>query len=174
MAGGFSALPSGADPRTEQQTKGTDARTGTVKNGKVKIFSAVPRASLSGRGSACPCCACWSLWLAGPGALLLLASVPAFRVFFSCRVCSALCATRPRTGEFDQVHPRFWRSCIHCRVMTICALQTSMGGGQVVLIETVVLEIDILVSSTTDFYITTSVQMKRLKSSSLILYTRAF
>ena len=30
-AGGFSALPSGADPGTEQQTKGTDPRTGSLK-----------------------------------------------------------------------------------------------------------------------------------------------
>ena len=32
--------------------------------------------------SAFPCCACWSLWLAGPGALSILAAVPAFRAFF--------------------------------------------------------------------------------------------
>ena len=39
-AGGSSALPSATDPRTEQQTKDTDPRTGTLKNGKVKLFSA--------------------------------------------------------------------------------------------------------------------------------------
>ena len=32
--GGFCALPSGADPRTEQQTKGTDPRTGTLRTEK--------------------------------------------------------------------------------------------------------------------------------------------
>ena len=30
-AGGFSALPSGVDPKTEQQTEGADPRTGNVK-----------------------------------------------------------------------------------------------------------------------------------------------
>ena len=32
--GGFCALPSGADPRTEQQTKGTDSRTGSLRTEK--------------------------------------------------------------------------------------------------------------------------------------------
>ena len=43
-----------------------------------------------------------------------------------------------------------------------------MGGIQVVLIENVVLEIDILVSSTSDSYLITSVDMKQLKNSSLV------
>ena len=49
-----------------------------------------------------------------------------------------------------------------------------MGGIQVVLIENVVLEIDILVSSTSDSYLITSVHMKQLKNSSLVGNTRRF
>ena len=78
-AGGFSALPSGADPGT-----------GTLKNGKVKLFSAdrghpfqlLWEGCLVGLGwSAFPCCAYWLPWLAGPGSLSLLVAVPAFHVF---------------------------------------------------------------------------------------------
>ena len=43
-----------------------------------------------------------------------------------------------------------------------------------VLIENVVLEIDILVSSTSDSYLITSVHMKQLKNSSLVGNTRRF
>ena len=53
------ALPSGADPRTERQRKGTAPRTGTVKNGKVKFPS---RGFLPGLGSL--------VLLPGPGVLL--------------------------------------------------------------------------------------------------------
>ena len=84
------ALHSGADPRSEQQRKGTDPRTGTLKTERKS--SSLPTAGFSvlllwegcpvGRWSASHCCGCWSLWLAGPGALSLLAVVPAFRLFF--------------------------------------------------------------------------------------------
>ena len=54
-AGGFSALPSGADPRTEQQTEGADPKNRHSQNGKVKLFPAdrghhvpAPKGGMSG------------------------------------------------------------------------------------------------------------------------------
>ena len=96
QGGGFCALPSGADPRTEQQTKGTDPRNRHPQNGQVKLFPAdrghhIPAPK--------PCFACWSLWLAGPWSpvpLLLLVVSLLVPCFFGCVSSSCFLADRGR------------------------------------------------------------------------------
>ena len=53
--------------------------------------------------SVSPCCACWSLWLAGSGALSLLVSLPAFRGSFLVTCVAAL-----RYKGADTRTVKFW------------------------------------------------------------------
>ena len=106
--GGFFALPSGADPGTEQQTKGTDPRTGTLRTEKKSCF--LPTAGITFQlpregcrvgsvWSAFPCFACWSLWLAGPCPLSPVAPgcFPGRPLFL--RVCFFVTSEADRGGD---------------------------------------------------------------------------
>ena len=115
-----SALPSGTDPRTVQGAPSQEP----AQIGKVKLFPAdrghpIPAPEwegcrVSSARSAFRFCACWSLWLAGPGPLSLLVAsrvVPGFsgRVFGN--VLKWTGAPTPKNVHFCQVCPG---NCCNC------------------------------------------------------------
>ena len=120
--------------------------------------------------SASHCCACWSLWLAGPGSLSLLAVVPDFSVCFPVTSVAVLRykGTDPRTGKFWSGTPTILvllYSLIADYYPTAPCRRPWEAPGRT---ETVVLEFDSLFSSTSDIYVITLVHMKRLNDGRLV------
>ena len=100
----------------------------------------------------------------------LLAVVPAFSECFPVTSVATLRykGTDPRTGKFWSGIPTFLVLVYSFPITTHLRPVDVYGTLQVVLIENVVLEFDRLVSSTSDFYLITSVHMKRLNDGRLV------
>ena len=117
-AGGFSALPSGADPRTEHRTKGTDPRTGTRKaKSQTSLVSCFPPVLascagfllVSGRWFFCPvpprACLCFSSF-SWPVVLSF--------IFLGATTQEPVQGTDPRTGVFRYPLTYIGFVCMQC------------------------------------------------------------
>ena len=104
------------------------------------------------------------------GALSLLAVVPAFSECFPVTSVAVLRykGTDPTTGKFWSGFPTILVLVYSLPITTHLRPVDVYGKLQVVLIENVVLEFGRLVSSTSDFYLITSVHMNRLNDGRLV------